>query len=105
MRAFLEPFPELARRAHHPILHINFVRLIARECRVESRQNSVGQEFLEVRLVEEIAFLALRAEEKPRLAARPDRLPFLQESAEGRNTRARPDHYDRQITIFGQAEF
>ena len=81
------------------------MRLIPRKCRVESRQNSVGHELIEVRLVEKVALLALRAEEKPRLAARPDRLPFLQESAERRNARARPDHDDRRVTIFGQAEF
>ena len=72
-----EPFPYFRGVLHHPVLHVNLVRLIARPRAIESCQNAIALEAIEIFPIGVVATLSLRAEEEPVLAFCADGLSIL----------------------------
>src|SRR5207249_6593022 len=94
MRAILEPSPDFNRVFHHAVLHVNLMGLIPRPGTIESRENAIALELIEILFVGVVAFLSSRSEEKPVFSFRAECLSFLQISTKRRDTGARSDHDD-----------
>src|SRR6185437_16726262 len=100
----LQPRPQRGRLLAHAILHIDALRLVAREGDIEPRQQAVAAIAIELGLVEEVRAPALIAEEQPVAPGGAARSPLLEKGAEGRHAGARPDHDDRRVVGGGEAE-
>src|SRR5690606_14679830 len=96
--AVLEPGPDVARLLAHAVLHVDLLRLIAREGEVQA-QEAVALPRRQFLFVEELRGAVLFAEEEPVAPGRADRLPLLEKRAERSETRARADHDHRRRRI------
>src|SRR5262245_7254967 len=86
------------------MLDINLLLLVARECGVQSRENSRLLHRTNLLLVEKIARLMLVTEEEPVLPGRTCGAPLFQESAERSDAGSRPHHDHRTRSIGGRAK-
>ena len=77
MRALFQPGKKLLAILQHPVLDINFVRLIPREGGIESGQDPRLSSCSKLGFVEKVAFGSLLAKKKPVLAGCSNRLAFL----------------------------
>ena len=103
--AALQPRPQLGRLRPHAVLHVGLGRVgIARPGERQAGQHLTLLQAEEFVFIEEVAVLALVAEEQPRIARRLRRHPVVQEGAERRHAGARPDHDDRRRRIGRQGE-
>ncbi len=104
MRAALEPRPQLRRGLPHAVLHVDFLRLVARKGQVDSGQLALGEKPLPFAAVEIVRGFVLVAEKEPVAAGRAGGDALLHEGAEGRDARAGADHDDVLRRVGRQAE-
>src|SRR5216683_6920686 len=79
----IDPFPDFRRVLENTVLDVNLMGLIARPGTIESCENAVAFESIEVVLVGIVAFLPLCSEEEPIFPFRSERLSFLRYARKG----------------------
>src|SRR6266478_1567545 len=87
----IDPFPDFRRALQNTVLDVNLMGLIARPGTIESCENAVAFESMEILFIGVVAFLPLCSEEEPIFPFRSERLSFLQIRAKRRDTSARSD--------------
>jgi hypothetical protein len=87
------------------ILHVGLVILVARECRVELRQVPMRHHLFQFLPIQEVSRRISLTKEQPIAARRSSDPSFMQEAAEGRNSRSGTNHDDRSSGILWQSEF
>ena len=95
---------QVGARFPQPLLHVDLLRLVAREGDVDARQRAVCEVLLPFELIEEVVGEVALAEEQPALALGTVFDALLDEGAVGRNAGAGADHDDRAVAVLGQAE-
>src|SRR5579872_6548705 len=97
MRTFFEPCPQLRTLLAHAVLHVDLLRLIARESDIEAgQQTAVAHRFQFVSIVE-IRGRMLLAEEQPVAPLVTACTPLVQKAAKRCNAGSRTDHDDRRV--------
>ncbi|CAK0117384.1 Uncharacterised protein [Burkholderia pseudomallei] len=104
MRALLEPCPQRRPLLEHAVLHVDLLRLVARERDIEPREEAVRAHLRELVAVIEIGVRVLLAEEQPIAPLRAARAALVQKAPERRDARARADHHDRRVAARGRAK-
>src|SRR5207247_6345794 len=85
--ALLQPRVKFLRMLQHPVLYVNFLRLIARPRKVQAREQAVVLERFNLFAVEKVRRGFLIAEEEPVPALRPNGARLLKQRAERRDAR------------------
>src|SRR5207237_5881940 len=97
-----QPSPELAAELAHAILDVELFAAVARPREREPRQRAGGFHAAKLVFVEEIAVVALMAEEQPIATGRFARHALVEKGAERRDAGAWPDHDDGTRSIRGE---
>src|SRR5690606_12641863 len=95
---------DLAAALEQLVLHVDFVRLIAREGDIDAMEHAALAIVEPLGVVEEIGDEVALAEEQPIASARTERITLGNETAKRRDPRAGADHDHGCVGIGGQAE-
>ena len=104
MRPLLQPAPQVGGRLQHAVLHVQLVRLVARERGIQPRQRPILVPRCQFCFVQKIRGAVAFAEDQPGLAARAGRRAVRQEGAERRDASAWANHNHRHRRFGRQAE-
>ena len=104
VRALRQPAPQGVADFTHAVLDVEFPIAIARPRQREARERAAVAQRVELFPIEEVCRHPLVPEKQPAFAGGLDRRALLQEGAERRDSRPRPNHDDRRRRISREGE-